>query len=133
MSSLPPCSHPQDGKARLVGGTRQSSFGIDPHHYIPTREDHQPDSGGFSATAGADPQASHASAANSTLSQATTREDGDETLQPGESVCRDKMLLATNSITMNTAGRPVLNTSLSEDSGIRTVNVQYEVRKVNIY
>ena len=103
----------QDGKARVVAGTGQPSFSINPQDYTPTGEQRQPSSLAEDGAAG-------------TISTQVTDRRSETNGQEG--TCCDKMLLATNSIGMTGVGRPVFNTSLSDDTALRYTRSQYQVK-----
>ena len=125
----------QDGSARVVGGTTygrgHSSFGINPHNYTPTKDQREPSSDLTTTAATDSPQNSISTTATSHLSQASVRvrNDGDDTLLAEGEGCRDKLLLATNSLGMSETGRPILNTSMSEGT---VVGIQHQVRFVSM-
>lgn len=135
-------SRPQDGRARVVGGTSygHSSFGINPLNYTPTNDHREPlGELGASVAAGTsteDPQGSVSATSHPTshLSQASVRvpADDDTLVAAGEEAgaCRDKLLLTKNSIGMSDKGRPVLNTSMSEGS---VVGLQQQVRVFHLH
>ena len=113
----------QDGRARVVGGAGpgKSSLDINPRNYKPTKEHHQPSIG----TEGADaPRAS-------TQASDGPSEDANA-IEPENEECRDKMLLATNSIGMSTFGHPILKTSISDDTNVKNGRLQFDVRKLVI-
>ena len=112
----------QDGRARVVSGagTGKSSLDINPRNYKPTKERCQPSI----ATEGADAPSVSTQASDGPSEDAGTNE-------PESEECRDKMLLATKSIGMNNLGRPILNTSMSDDTGVRNGRLQHEVRFIS--